>query len=102
MQFAGAVIASVGITVSMDIGFNVAGINPALVGINVAVTKFACGDACEFESTEMEMQAVNKVAIKKSTIIFLTMIFTKTSSVALWIPPQGHWRFVPQKFRASK
>jgi len=70
VQFAGAVISSVGASVASGEGVNVAGTNPAFVGGRVAVTKFCLTGVGVFESTETEMQDVSRVVIKKKGIIF--------------------------------
>lgn len=56
MQLAGAVIASVGVSVIASVGVKVAGTNPAFVGGRVAVTKFD-GVGVFASSTCTEMQA---------------------------------------------
>ena len=95
VQLAGAVTASVGAIVISRVGVKVKGTNPCFVGINVAVIKSGRGVVCD-ESTEMEMQD-ERIRVNARNIFFIV----RTSSSALWIPPQGRWRSVLRKFRAS-
>jgi hypothetical protein len=74
VQCAGIVAFRVGAVVFSGMGVRVAGTNPALVGANVAVTKFGPAGVAVSMDVEMPMQAVSRLVNRKIKVIFLIIV----------------------------